>query len=274
MMRSASREALATLRASQDDVLGADAPAASYAELAEQLYSVTDLLVSYPQLRRTVGDPSTAPDARADLIGGLVGGRLNAPATEFVRAAVRLRWSSPWDLADALELSGNDALFAAAETDGVLDDVEDQLFRFERILDRESELATLLDERSVSAERRVALLDDVLGDKVHPAAKALLAQAVRSERRRSLSFAIDELLREAAARQARSVARVISAVPLTGEQEARLAAALGSMYGRTISLRTAVDPSVRGGLLIHVGNEIIDGSVATRLTQARAALAG
>jgi F-type H+-transporting ATPase subunit delta len=273
MMRAASREALATLRASQDDVLGADASSASYTGLAEQLYSVSDLLVAYPQLRRTVGDPSTSPDARGELIGGLLAGKLDNPANEFVRAAVRLRWSSPWDLADALELSGNDALFAAAEVDGVLDDVEDELFRFERILDRESELATLLDERSVATDRRVALLGGVLGDKVRPATKALLEQAVRSERRRSLSFAIDELLSEAASRQARSVARVISAVPLTEAQETRLSAALGAMYGRTISLRTAVDPSVRGGLLIHVGNEVIDGSVATRLTEARAALA-
>ena len=67
---------------------------------------------------------------------------------------------------------------------------------------------------------------------------------------------------------------MLSAVPLTDAQEQRLAAALSEMYGRAISVRTALEPSLRGGLVVRVGDEVIDGSIATRLATARNALAG
>jgi F-type H+-transporting ATPase subunit delta len=46
------------------------------------------------------------------------------------------------------------------------------------------------------------------------------------------------------------------------------------MYGRAISVRTAIDPDVRGGLVVRVGDEVIDGSIARQFAEARAALAG
>jgi F-type H+-transporting ATPase subunit delta len=177
------------------------------------------------------------------------------------------------DRTRAVELAIDDLLFAAAERDGSLDEVEDQLFRFQRVLGSEGQLATLLDEKSVAGERRVALLRRLLDGKVHPVTLALLEQAVQSDRTRAVELAIDDLLEAAAARQERSVARVVSAAPLSDQQQDRLVAALSQLYGRTMSLRTALDPDVRGGLVIRVGDEVIDGSVASRLAQARTALA-
>jgi F-type H+-transporting ATPase subunit delta len=87
-------------------------------------------------------------------------------------------------------------------------------------------------------------------------------------------LAIDDLLEEAAARRAESTARVLSAVELSTEQLDRLTSALGQVYGRAMTVRAATDPAVRGGLVVRVGNEVIDGSVATRLLTARSALAG
>jgi F-type H+-transporting ATPase subunit delta len=272
MMRSASREALASLRRHREENQGPAASAQTLIALAGDLYAVADLLVNQPRLRRAVADPASAPDSRAALMGTLLDGKVSAPAVAIAQAAVRERWSSAWDLTDALELAADDALFAAAEREGVIDEVEDELFRFERILSTQSELTTLLDEGAVEISRRVALLDRVVGGKVHPITQALLRQAVTSQRKRSVTFAIDDLLDEAAALRERSVARVISAVELTDEQQTRLAAALSEIYGRAISIRTAVDPAVVGGLVIRVGDELIDGSIAARLASARAAL--
>jgi F-type H+-transporting ATPase subunit delta len=273
MMRSASREALANLRREQAALISQDATAATLTATAGELYAVAALLVGQPRLRRTLGDPATDPDSRAQLVDGLLRGKVGDAARAVVAAAARQRWSSPWDLTDALETGGDDLLFAAAERDGALDEVEDQLFRFQRVLGSEGELATLLDERSVAGDRRVALLRGLLAGKVHPVTLALLEQAVRSDRTRAVELAIDDLLEAAAARQERSVARVVSAAPLSEQQQERLVAALGRMYGRTMSLRSALDPNLRGGLVIRVGDELIDGSVAARLTQARTALA-
>jgi F-type H+-transporting ATPase subunit delta len=274
MMRSASREALASLRRHREEILGRSASATTLTGLASDLYAVAELLVAQPRLRRAVGDPASAPDGRAQLIGGLLAGKVGRPAVAIAEAAVRERWSSAWDLTDALELAGDDALFAAAENEGVIDRVEDELFRFERILSDQSQLTTLLDEDSVEDSRRIALLEQVLEGKVHPVTLALLRHAVVSGRKRSVTLAIDDLLDEAAALRERSVARVMSAVELTDAQQARLGAALSEMYGRTISIRTAVDPAVVGGLVVRVGEELIDGSIATRLAAARSALAG
>jgi F-type H+-transporting ATPase subunit delta len=274
MMRSASREATEHLGRRRDQVVGGDASVEVLTALARELYAVAGLLVAQPRLRRALGDPATSPDARAGLIGGLLAEKISSAAAEIAGAAVRERWSSPWDLTDALEGAGDDALFASADREGALDRVEDELFRFERVLDAEGALTSLLDEHVVPPARRVALLDQVLAGKVHPITLALLQHAVVSDRKRTVRLAIDDLLQAAAARRQRSVARVISAIELTGAQLTRLTTALGDLYGRAINIRSAVDPAIRGGLVIRVGDEVIDGSIAARLMQARTALAG
>jgi len=272
MIRAASRHAMADLRGHLDEVT-ARMSAADLATLAGELYDVATLLIREPRLRRTIGDPSTRPESRAEFIGGVLEGEVGPRSRDVVQAAVSQRWSSPWDLTDGLDLAGDECLLHAAETDGELDEVEDELFRFERILDAQSQLMTLLDEVSVSAERRVALLRDVLGGKVHDVTEALLEHAVSSPRRRSVQFAIADLLAAAAARRDRSIARVSSAAPLTSAQESRLAAVLSDLYGRPIEVRTSIEPAVQGGLAIRVGDEVIDGTVASRFAAARAALA-
>ena len=200
---------------------------------------------------------------------------MSASALQLVQAAAEQRWSSPWDLLDSFETAGNEVLVAAAENEGVMDRVEDELFRFERILDAESDLSVLLDEAErAPTRRRRELLARVLGGKVHPLTQALLDHAVASQRKRSIILAIDDLIQAAAARRERSVARVASATELSDQQQRDLAQALTELYGRAIEVRCSIDPSVRGGLVVRIGDELIDGSVASRLNQARAAFAG
>jgi F-type H+-transporting ATPase subunit delta len=271
-MHPASREALRTLRQRLEEATGRPAGSDQLVQLASELVAAAELLTRQPRLRRMLADPSTEAERRTDLVARLLTGKLAANSLQLVREAVALRWSTPWDLVDALELVSADVLLAAAENDGALDQVEDELFRFERILDAYSDLAVLLDEAAVPAERRVRLLDEVIGGKVHPVTRELLAHAVASPRRRAMSFAIDELLAAAAGRRERSIAKVISAIPLTEDQENRLAETLSEQYGRRISVRVAVEPAVRGGLVVRIGDEVIDGSVASRLTEVRRAL--
>lgn len=274
MLHAASRRALDELREQQNAAFEGRVSADALTKTAGELYAVADVLVAQPRLRRTLGDPATSADGRAGLLGQLFGGRVGKQTLGLAEAAVRLRWSSPWDLTDALEGAADDALFAAAEKGRRLDQIEDELFRLERILEANGEVVGLLDELTVDPARRNVLLDSLIAGKVSPITLELLHHAVASQRKRSIVLAIDQLLEKAAVRQQRSVARVLSAVPLTDAQEQRLAGVLSDMYGRAISVRTALDPSVQGGLLVRVGDEVIDGSVAGRFAQARAALAG
>lgn len=274
MIRSASRQALAELQKEEDAVFEGRVSADTLGKIAGDLYAVADLLVAQPRLRRTLGDPATAPDGRSKLMESLLSGKVEAKSQRLAMAAVALRWSSPWDLCDALEGAADDALFAAADKQQKLDTVEDDLFRLERILEAEGEVTALLDEAVVEPARRNELLDRLVANKVDGATLALLHHAVASQRKRSVVLAIDDLLERAAARRDRTVARVTSAVPLTDAQEQRLAELLGRLYGRQMSVRTALDPHVQGGLVVRVGDEVIDGSIAHRLAMARAALAG
>jgi len=86
--------------------------------------------------------------------------------------------------------------------------------------------------------------------------------------------ALTELVELAATRRQRYVAYVTAPGPLTEQQETRLAATLARIYGRTVSLQVAVDPQLLGGLVVRVNDEVIDGSVLSRLSTIRQRLAG
>ena len=273
-MHAASREALAALRPRIDAVIARFSSEDGLTNLAAELYSVAELLTRQPRLRRMLADPATPAEGRAQLAATLLESKVSASALQLVQAAAGQRWSSPWDLLDAFETAGNEVLVAAAENAGVMDRVEDELFRFERILDAESDLSVLLDEASAPPGPRRELLAQVVGGKIHPLTQALLDHAVASQRKRSIVLAIDDLIQAAAARRERSVARVASAAPLSDRQQRDLAEALTGLYGREIEVRCSIDPDIRGGLVVRIGDELIDGSVASRLNQARVAFAG
>ena len=273
MIRSASRGALAGLRDQLEALIGSGT-APTLTAVAGELYQVNRLFAAQPRLRRALGDPSTAPRARAETAHRLLDGKLSDDAMTIVADVVGARWSNPWDMTDALSISGSEILLGAAEKTGQLDNVEDQLFRFGRIVRGQDELRTLLDDQTVSADRRAALLTGVLGDKVDPITAQLLEQGVRDGRKRTVELAVDDLLELTATRRGQSVADVTSAVALDYYQQTRLTAALSRIYGRAITVRIQLDPEVQGGLLVRVGNEVIDGTVAHRLATVRAELAG
>jgi F-type H+-transporting ATPase subunit delta len=273
-MHAASREALTGLQLQLDAVLGRFSTSEGLIGLSDELYAIAEILGAQPRLRRTLSDPTTPPEGRRGLVAELFEGKVTPSALQVAGDAVAARWSAPWDLVDALESIADEVLFGAAEQGGQLSDVEDDLFRFERTLDAHPELAELLDDQASTPERRLELLRSVLEGKANDVTSALLEHAMSSRRKHTLGLAIDALLEASAVRASRSVAKVVSAVELTPPQVTRLTAALSELYGRAISVHTALDPAVRGGLVVRIGDEIIDGSVAARLTQARAALAG
>jgi F-type H+-transporting ATPase subunit delta len=230
---------------------------------------VARLLSGETTLRRHLADPAVSEEARTGLAERLLGGQLDRPALEAVAAAVAARWSRPVDLVSALESLGRNAVLGSAAKSEQLDEVEDELFRFGRILDREPELSGLLADTSRPLDGRIALLDGVLSRNVTPTTATLLRQAVSLPRGRHLDVIAEELAELAAARRELSVARVTAPVRLTPDQEQRLADSLSRLYGRPMSLQVELDESLLGGLVVRVGGELIDGSVAGRIEAAR-----
>ncbi|QJY46872.1 F0F1 ATP synthase subunit delta [Pseudonocardia broussonetiae] len=267
VLQAASRESLRAAGERLDAIVDS-ASARDLSTLGDELFAITRLVVAQTALRRALGDPAVPEEARTGLLRNVVGTQVGETTLGVVDGLVGSRWSKASDLVEALETIARRATLAVAEKDGSLDDVEDQLFRFGRILDREPELKTLLSDTGQPEEKRAALLDTVLGDRVSPVTAALLRQTVRIPRGRHLDLAAEELAELAAARRDRYVARVTTAVALTDEQERRLADSLTRLYGRPMSLQVELDESLLGGLVVAVGGEVIDGSVAGRLAAA------
>ncbi len=271
VLQSASRDALGAATARLDEHIDA-ARAADLKRLADDLFAVVGLLGREHALRRALADPATPSEARGGLADRLFDGKIGRPALDVVSDVVKSRWSRAGDLLEGLESLARAAAFGVAEKDGSLDRVEDELFRFGRILDREPELSRLLSDTATPVDKRLGLLRDVLVEKVTPVTATLLEQVVRNPRSRNLDVAAEELSELAAARRDRYVAHVRTPVRMTGEQEQRLTDSLTRLYGRPISLQVELDPDLLGGLVVRVGGELIDGSVAGRLAAARRAL--
>ena len=267
-LQAASRESLADLNARLDVFVG-QVGGPDLDRLGDQLFSVARLLSGEKTLRRHLADPAVAEESRTGLVERVLGGKLDRPALEAVAAAVAARWSRPVDLVNALESLARNAVLGSAEKGGQLDEVEDELFRFGRILDREPELSGLLADTARPLDGRLALLDGLLSGKATPATATLLRQAVSLPRGRHLDVIAEELAELAAARRELSVARVATPVRLTDEQERRLTDSLSRLYGRPMSLQVELDESLLGGLVVRVGGEVIDGSVAGRIDAAR-----
>ncbi len=149
-------------------------------------------------------------------------------------------------------------------------EIEDELFRFARTLEGNDELRAVLTDAAVPAGRRQGVVQDLLGDKASQVTTSLVSFVVGIGRARDLPAIIDRLVERAAAEKGRVVAEVRSAIPLSADQQTRLAAALGRATGKQIELKIVIDPSVLGGLIAQVGDTVIDGTVRTRLDQLRA----
>ncbi len=266
-----SREAVATLR---QRVRGVPGTPGELLETGRQLFSVVRLLDAQPALRRALTDPTRTPDDRAALAGNLLGARVGAQALDLVTAAVRLSWPRPRLLTDAVEEVGALVLVRASQEEGRLDDLEDALFRFARLVERENALQLALTDRGIPADNRAALVRELLAGKAPEGAVPLVEQAVVAPRGLSVTEALDTYAKLAAAWRERLVATVRTATPLGAAEQDRLAGALRRQYGHDVHLNILVDPGVLGGLRVELGAEVIDGTIASRLDDARRRLTG
>jgi F-type H+-transporting ATPase subunit delta len=269
-VRGASRASLAEAKV---QLAGVIARGADLRQLGDELFAVTGLLDGQPALRRMLSDPTREAAAKAGLTEELLGSRI-APATlELARGLVGLRWSEPADLVDAAEQLGALTIIEIADREHRLDDLEDELFRFGRIVNAEPELRSALSSRFLPAERKHELLDALLGGKVTGPTLRLVTQAADQARGRSLDTILDEYARLAAERRERLVAEVHVAIALTATQRRRLAAALAATYGHDVHLNIVIDPRLIGGMTVEISGELIDGSMASRLAGLRRRLA-
>lgn len=242
--------------------------------LGQDLNSVGALLVKEPALRRILADNTTEGDAKASIVTSLLAGKVGPAAAKVVDTAVRREWTTGADLAEGVYRLARTANFLRAERGGELDEVEEELFRFGRVLEAHPELAAALDNPTAVAADRVALVERLLAGKAHGLTISLLTALAEDTRGRSFAHGVNDLVEQAANRRDKVVAVITSPVELNTEQRNRAIAALTKIYGRPVTAHVQVDPTLQGGLKIRVGDEVIDGSVSGRLTELKARLGG
>ncbi|HEV3402102.1 MAG TPA: ATP synthase F1 subunit delta [Acidimicrobiales bacterium] len=164
------------------------------------------------------------------------------------------------------------AMFEVARAEGALEEVEDELFRFARVLEGSDDLRSTLTDANLPPEKRQGIVEDLLGGKALPLTTSLVSFVVGAGRAKDLPGIIDRLVHRAAAERRHAVAEVRSAVELSADQRKRLAEALSSNLGKDVEVKVIVDPSVLGGLSARVDDTIIDGTVRRRLEQLRESL--
>jgi F-type H+-transporting ATPase subunit b/F-type H+-transporting ATPase subunit delta len=273
-MRSASRDAVSSVLKKFDSVVkNADEDALS--TLAEELASIAELLDREVVVTRYLSQPSADPAPKIRLVERLTSGQVADTTLDVLRAAVTERWSANTDLVDAIEHVARQALLLQAERAGKVDEVEDQLFRFSRILEVQPRLTLLLGNQAAPAEGRVELLRNVLEEAsgaVNPVTVALLSQTIELLRDEPAGEAVRELAEMAVARRGEVVAHVSAAAELSDEQHTRLTEVLSRIYSHQAKVQLQVDPKLLGGLRITVGEEVIDGTLSSRLATAQSHL--
>ncbi|WP_374025023.1 F0F1 ATP synthase subunit B/delta [Mycobacterium sp. HNNTM2301] len=273
-MRSASRVAVAGLTERFGDIVK-NLDNKALTNLSSELVSVAEMLDREIVVTRYLTVPAEDAAPRVRLIERLVSGKVSDATLDVLRLAVSERWSANSDLGDAIEHISRQALLEVAERENRVDDVEDQLFRFARILDAQPRLAILLGDYGVPVEGRIDLLRKVLDSasgRVDPIVVALLTQTVQLLRGESAEDAIQFLAKVAVARRGEIVAQVSAAAELSDSQRSRLTDVLGRIYGHPVTVQLQISEELLGGLLISVADEVIDGTLASRLAAAQAQL--
>ncbi|MGB3828193.1 MAG: F0F1 ATP synthase subunit delta [Ornithinimicrobium sp.] len=264
-MEGASRASQAEARRSLNEALDGDTDAAA---LAEDLLAVAGVLGGSAALRRAAADPSREGRDRSRLIDRLFVGRISDEAQQVARHTVAQRWTRDGHLTQAMEELAVEAFLAGAEREDRLGQVEDELFRFNRIVSGDPELQAALSDRRAKPERKRDLVKRLLHDKVAPETLRLAGHAVATPTMR-FDRAIDSFLKIAAKRQSQITAIVTTATELSEQQQQRMVDALKKQYGRNVHLNVVMDPHVIGGVRIEIGDEVIEGTISNRLADAR-----
>ena len=236
----------------------------------EQLLSAGRDIAGSTQLRALLADPSVPVAEKTGLIGGIFSS-LDPAAADLLGALVGARWSNSDQLIDGIEQIGIRAIAITAPDDA---DIENELFTFSRAVSSDPELELAVGSKLGDPAGKASLVDSLLGGKADAGTLAIVRHLVQTPRGRR----IGELLTLAAETVAEAsggvVATVTAAAPLTPAQLDSLSAILKTQYGRDPRIAVKVDPSVIGGLRVQVGDDVIDGTIASRLSELRLQLAG
>ncbi|CAB4596427.1 MAG: F0F1 ATP synthase subunit delta [Actinobacteria bacterium] len=273
-MKGTSRQSLAAARAFLEKKISS-LESAGISKVSTDLLSMVAVFDSNIALSRALTDPSRKTEDKSELVKRVFEKGVSEPTFAFVKELIALRWSYASDLVRAIERLGVETEAAAAEKDGALDRLESELFAFTQTIQNSSELRTVLADRTVqSTAKKSALIRTLLNGKATESTIRLIGAMVDQPRGRNVEAGMRDLAEAVAARKNRTIVHVKSAIALSKEQIDRITKSLSAQIGATVRLNVEIDPNILGGLSVRFGDELIDGSIATRIIGAERTLSG
>jgi F-type H+-transporting ATPase subunit delta len=230
------------------------------------------LLVHQVRLRKALADPGLPPEPKRALLADLGQGRLDDASVELLATAATRQRVPLRDFPGLLASLAAMAAFTAADRAGQLDQLEGELLSVAAMVEQQPRVRSALTDPGLPVANKRALAADLLAGRVGERAAALADLAVELHEGHDLDTLLREWVEEAAARRNRAVAEVRSAVELDDRRRARLTEALTRVLGKPVVLQVTVDEAILGSVVVRVGDELFDGSIRSRLEQAREAL--
>lgn len=166
------------------------------------------------------------------------------------------------------------AIFELATAEGVLTEVERQLFDMARVFESSSELRTALTDPMIPLERKAGIINDLVGERVTEVTLGIIEYLLRQGRIVELPGIAERLGKRTSDISGTLIAEVRTAIDLDKQTVKKLEAAFEKIADRPVEVRVVIDETVLGGILARVGDTVIDGSVARRLESLRSAATG
>jgi F-type H+-transporting ATPase subunit delta len=273
LLKGASRQSLAVTSSALEKLISS-VDAATAAKISADLFTMVKVLDSSSAVRRALTDYARDESAKSTLGKDIFKGLGSAQVLEIFSKMAGLRWSSPRDFGNVLEFLGVQALVASAEKSGSLADLESEIFAVSETIAKSPELRAFFAVRNVVSAPKSELLTSLLSGKVTQATLDLTSYLVDHPRGRNVEAGLSEFAAAIAEIKDRQIAHVVSATALNGEQISRLAKSLTKIFGREIKVNASVKQEVVGGMSIRIADELIDGTLLTRISQADRLLAG
>ncbi|MDD7687477.1 MAG: F0F1 ATP synthase subunit delta [Actinomycetaceae bacterium] len=237
-------------------------------DFARELFALADVFASAPALVAALEDAARSAHDRAALAQAVVKSKTSGEVEDLTAGLVRERWSESGDLVRAVEKLGVQTLLSGAEREGQLSEVESELYSLRNLLGRERELRTTLSDTRYSLSARKQLMASLLTT-LSTYTEELFERALSKTGETSLRSTLADYIEAVGERSEHLVASVTAAIPLTREQEERLAGVLSRQFAADVQIHTTVDTSVIGGVKVLIGSHVIDGTLASRLQEVK-----
>lgn len=263
-MGSATRVALSAARTALDALKNDDSLAAG-----QQLFAAGRIIGDSAPLRSMLADPAVADNQKTAVIDGLFSA-LGSPARVLLCGLVASRWSTQDQLLAGIEEIG---IRAVARSAGKGLSIEGELFAFGAAVSSDAELELAVGSKLGSNKAKSTLVASLVKGKASDQSLAILDHLVQQPRGRRIGGLIRAAAAIVADESGLAVATITSASPISDEQVGRLRAGLSQSFGRDLEVNLVVDPSIIGGIRVQVGDDVIDGSISTRISELRQKLA-